>query len=1323
MLCMTPPFSKGVKKLYMLCMTPPFSKGVKKLYMLCMTPPFSKGVKKLLNMDYKIKTQNITQSSEISRLSSDAEAFVTSLISQNFQNNDAIFIAKNDAEMDFFEKQLCFFTPNILEKYEIVIFPAWDCLPYDRVSPKQNLISQRIRTLYKLSNRKASDNKKFFIITSYNAISQKIISPQLIKNSSIIAAPKSKISISQITEFLVFNGYKRQSCANNTGEFAVRGGIVDIVVQYSFEAIGYRIDFFGEEIESIRIFDPLTQISQEAVRHLEILPASEVVLNNKTIANFREKYRNNFGLPNEDQLYSSISESRSYEGMEHWLPFFYNEELVSFFDYLKNPLLFFNHEIFAIADKRNQIVEEYYKSRLESVKESKLSGAIYNPISPNLLYFSKEEFKKFSEENTALIFNNFTSTDTDDKRVIDLEIKPIPDFALAGRANSRDPIDLMQEFIKSIITDAKKQKVAIACLTEGFKERLKKLLLDFNLSCEEISNFKDIEKVSPQKIAIFTLPIKFGFITSDLILIGEQALFGEKIVRKKSNNKAASERILEEGLAILPGELVVHRDHGIGKFEGIFSIKSPSSCSASLRNDSTKSSCSASLRNDSTKSSCSASLRNDSPPLNKGSLNHQKEVIQTDMIKLIYANNDTLFVPIDDINLITRYGADNPLIQLDRLGGSGWKTRKSNVRKRIKVAAEELLKIAAARHVKKAPILIPESHWYEEFKARFPYVETEDQLKAINEVEEDLAKGSPMDRLICGDVGFGKTEVAMRATAAVVGSNKEEYIKPENKSPRLGNTLHFDQPSFSKRVLTSFEKGGGTRSVPEDLNNIKTTYQVAIIAPTTLLTRQHFHNFSKRFAETDVKIAQLSRLITASESKKIKEKLESGDIDIIVGTHALLNKNIKFKNLALVIIDEEQHFGVAQKERLKELRNEVHVLTLSATPIPRTLQMSLTGVKELSLIATPPLDRLAVRNFVMPYDLVIVKEAIMREYQRNGKVFFVVPRVKDIAETEERLSKILPPEIKITHAHGQMTPTEIDKIMNDFYDGKIDVLLSTTIIESGIDVANANTIIINRAEMFGLSQLYQLRGRVGRGKTRGYAYFMMSPKKLKEDARKKLEVMQNLDSLGVGFTVASYDMDIRGSGNLLGEEQSGHVKETGVELYQQMLLETIADLKNNNSSINEEKITEDFSVQIKLGISLLIPESYISDLGLRMSFYKKIMMIKNDDNQENLINELANRFGTVPSEVVNLMEISRLKYNCKKVGIEKLEAVTEGILISFKDNKFKDPEKLMEMIFNSKSQIKLQQGQKILHLKDVKSVANKINSAFEVVNKLSLLIK
>jgi transcription-repair coupling factor (superfamily II helicase) len=651
------------------------------------------------------------------------------------------------------------------------------------------------------------------------------------------------------------------------------------------------------------------------------------------------------------------------------------------------------------------------------------------------------------------------------------------------------------------------------------------------------------------------------------------------------------------------------------------------------------------------------------------------------MIKIEYGGSDILYVPVDDINLITRYGSDNPLIQLDRLGVATWKNRRERVRKRIKVAAEELLKIAAARKLRKASTFIPDQHFYDEFKNRFGFVETEDQANAISEVEDDLAKGSPMDRLICGDVGFGKTEVAMRAAAVVVSDNK---------------------------------------------NNS----QIAIVAPTTLLCRQHYKNFIKRFEGTNIKVAQLSRLVTTSKAREIKEKIESGEVQIVIGTHALLQKTIKFKNLGLVIIDEEQHFGVAQKERLKELRSEVHVLTLSATPIPRTLQMSLTGVKDLSLISTPPIDRLAVRNFVMPYDSMIVREAIMREYNRGGKVFFVVPRVRDIEEIEPRL-KILLPEIKITHAHGQMNPSELDKIMNEFVDGKIDMLLSTTIIESGIDISEANTMIIYKAEMFGLSQLYQLRGRVGRGKLRAYCYFMLdNRKKVSKDSQKKLEVMQNLDSLGVGFSVASHDMDIRGSGNILGDEQSGHIKETGVELYQQMLLETIEKLKNSPKSENTSaEITpeiDDFSTQVKLGISLLIPEDYMPDLSLRMSFYKKIANIKNDEDQESLNNEMTDRFGKIPSEIYNLMEISKLKFECKKLGIERIESNSQGTVISFKDNKFSNPEALMKMISESKGAFKIIAGQKILYLKLLSKVENsveyKINSAFEVVKKISTIL-
>ncbi|MES2961906.1 MAG: transcription-repair coupling factor [Pseudomonadota bacterium] len=1145
-------------------------------------------------MNYKTKLSHLQESCILIKTPEDAHGFLAAEISRNFSDSDFVFVGSNDAEMETIHKQVNFFAPNL----EVLNFYAWDCLPYDRASPKHLILANRIKTLYRLATRK--EGQKFFIITSVNALLQKTVAPSQIKDLGIYLQIGSKISLPEVAEFLTSKGYNREVCANNVGDFAVRGGIVDIVMQQAADLIGYRVDFFGNEVESIKVFDPITQITQESVKSLEILPASEVIMSKKTVENFRQKYRTAFGASIDDQLYSAISDMRTYSGMEHWLPFFYEENLSGLFDYLQKPVSFFSEKVFNFAHHRSELISEYYKSRVAEMKIR--DGSIYNPIAPELLYFSEEDFKKNLEQNIAIQFNQF-DTNEKNQRILDLEIKPVPDFALAGRTNQKDPVELLKEF-----STQNKSKLTIACLTEAFRDRINKIFPDYNFKCPTV-----------------VLPLHFGFYTSDFMLVGEQAIFGEKIIRKKSS-KAASQRLIEEGLSINLGELVVHRDHGIGKFDGIHTIAAGG--------------------------------------------------IKTDMIKILYGGNDTLFVPVDDINLITRYGADNPLIHLDRLGVAAWKNRKEKVRKRIKVAAEELLRIAAARHVKKAPIYIPEQHFYDEFKARFGFVETEDQAKAIDEMEEDLQKGSPMDRLVCGDVGFGKTEVALRAAAIVAGSHNPA--------------------------------------------------QIAIIAPTTLLVRQHYKNFAKRFEGTKIKVAQLSRLVNASDARKVKQDLEMGSVHIVIGTHALLQKTIKFKNLGLVIIDEEQHFGVAQKERLKELRHEVHVLTLSATPIPRTLQMSLTGVKDLSLISTPPLDRLAVRNFVMPYDSVIVREAVMREHNRGGRVFFVVPRIRDLEEMEARL-KILLPEIKITSAHGQMTPSTLDKIMNDFVDGKIDMLISTTIIESGIDISDANTMIIYKPEMFGLAQLYQLRGRVGRGKVRAYSYFMLdNRKKVSEDSRKKLEVMQNLDSLGIGFTIASHDMDIRGSGNLLGDEQSGHVKETGVELYQQMLLETIEELKNADPNAKpraaDEAEIEDFSVQIKLGISLLIPEDYMQDLSLRMSFYKKIATIKSDEDQENLTNEMTDRFGKIPSEIINLMEVAKLKWSCKKVAVERVEAHPEGILIGFKDNKFANPDKLLQTVFSSKNKIRIHAGQKVLFVCDVKTAAAKISSALGVISQLQKLL-
>lgn len=1163
-------------------------------------------------MHYKTKLKNIDNSCEIVRLPDEARGFVTGLLSENFKGRDLVFVAKNDAEIERIAAQITYFAPQIEENYEILQFFSWNLTPYEKNSPKQEVSAARIKVLNRIANRQ---DKNFLAITSVDAVLQKIIAPKQIRDTSLSLKAGDRISIKQIADFLVFNGYQRQSCAYTVGEFALRGGIVDIVVDKNGEAIGHRLDFFGEDLESIKEFDILTQISSSNLREIELMPASEVVLNEETIANFKKNYRQhfaqNFSLEKKDPIYEAVSSGRLCPGLENYLALFYEDDLVDFLSYFDNPVVFWHKNALLQAKEVFADAVEAYKLRLKDMKHDE---EIYNVLAPEFGYFDKGNLAKILASTTNIAFNNF---DCDDKnaRQVDLEIKPVPDFNLAARANRKDPLLLLQEFVGNI--DAK-TKIFVATDNQNSKDRLEKLMLDVDLHWP-----------------IAVVGLGKGFMADDLVFIGDEALFGEKAQRrKKSRNANAVKKILEESTTLSPGDLVVHRDYGIGKFEGIEKVKTGN--------------------------------------------------FESDMVKISYGGGDILFVSVEDINLITRYGDANSLVELDRLGVAAWKNRKSKVKKRIKIAAEELIKTAAQRHVRKANIFAPNQHFYDEFRAQFGFVETDDQMTAIEDVENDLAKGSPMDRLVCGDVGFGKTEVAMRA--AFIVANKG--------------------------------------------------HQVAVITPTTLLCRQHFKNFVKRFEGTDVKIAQLSRLNSVTRNREVKEKLKNGEVDVVIGTHALLAKNVEFKNLSLLIVDEEQHFGVAQKERLKEFRREVHILTLSATPIPRTLQMSLTGVKDLSLIATPPLNRLSVKNFVMKYDKNAMKEAILREYQRMGQVFLVVPRVKYIDEIEKTLTKILPESIRVTHAHGRMTPSELDKIMNDFYDGKIDVLLSTTIIESGIDVASANTMIIYKAEMFGLAQLYQLRGRVGRGKVRGYAYFMLSDKKIKKEAKKKLEVMQHLDDLGVGFTIASHDMDIRGGGDILGDEQSGHIKETGVELYQQMLLEEIEKQKNvmldeerkrGSEGVSSEEgrrigaghssnytdavkftktelncqeknflLDSDFNPQVKLGISLAISEEYIDDLELRMAFYRKIAGISGRDGLEDIKNELADRFGEVPEATKNLLEVSLLRYECKKQGIARLEVKKDGIMVAFKNDEFYNPDGLLKMVFAPENAAKLMPNNRVL---------------------------
>ncbi|HAJ45088.1 MAG TPA: transcription-repair coupling factor, partial [Alphaproteobacteria bacterium] len=602
-------------------------------------------------------------------------------------------------------------------------------------------------------------------------------------------------------------------------------------------------------------------------------------------------------------------------------------------------------------------------------------------------------------------------------------------------------------------------------------------------------------------------------------------------------------------------------------------------------------------------------------------------------------------------------------VVLDRLGGSGWQSRKAKLKNRIRDMAAELIKIAAERELRKGVVAEAPHGSYDEFCARFPFQETEDQEKAIADVMEDLGRGRPMDRLVCGDVGFGKTEVALRAAFVMAMTGR----------------------------------------------------QVAVVVPTTLLARQHFRTFESRFSGLPVRLRQISRLVTPKEAAQARSELASGELDIVVGTHALLAKSIVFKDLGLLIVDEEQHFGVAHKERLKQLKANVHVLTLTATPIPRTLQLAMTGVKDLSIIATPPIDRLAVRTFVSPFDPVVAREALLREHYRGGQSFFVCPRISDLGEVTEFI-KLSVPEVKSVTAHGQMAPSQLEDVMSAFYEGKFDVLVSTPIVESGLDIPTANTLIVQRADMFGLAQLYQLRGRIGRSKARAYAYLTTPPnKKLTAQADRRLSVLQSLDTLGAGFTLASHDLDIRGAGNLLGEEQSGHVREVGIELYQTMLEEAVSSLRGA-AEIAEE---ETWSPQINVGAAVLIPESYVPDLNVRLTLYRRLSEIADEQEIEGLGAELIDRFGPLPDEVRTLLRIITIKRLCRIAQVEKIDAGPKGATISFRGNAPPNPQSLVQWIAKNAQSAKVRPDQKLVVIRNWEDVSQRLNGAHQLVSALA----
>jgi transcription-repair coupling factor (superfamily II helicase) len=1109
----------------------------------------------------------------------------------------AVLIAADETAMRALADTVPAFAPDV----DVLALPAWDCLPYDRASPALRVMAERLAAMNAL--QAACDGPQL-LVTTANAATQRLLTPFRIRQLTRRVAAGERVDRDALIQQLNALGYQRADAVAEAGEYAVRGSLIDLFP--AGEASGLRLDFFGDEIESIRRFDPVDQRSTDHAKGFTLLPASEALLTDDSIARFRSRYRETFGATaTGDPLYQAVSDGRRMAGMEHWLPLF-EDGLATLFDHLgDHDLVVRDSGADGALDGRRDAIQDYYTNRTRVMAAEPGS---YRPLEPDLLYVPRAEWEAAVAARPVHLASPFPEPES--KQTIAFGVEPARDFA-PERARQANVYEAVAAHVQALKKGGR--KVVLASYSRGARERLKGLLEDHGLASLKLTDSWQDALGARTSTALLVLPLDHGFTAPEVAVLTEQDMLGDRLVRRRKTRKGAA-AFLSELATLSPGDLVVHADHGIGRYQGLQSIK-------------------------------------------VGSSPH-------DCVGLEYAGGNKLYVPVENIELLSRYGSESDGVPLDRLGGEAWQRRKSRMKDRIREIAGELIKTAAMRATRPGVVVQPDSA-YPQFVDRFPYEETDDQDRAIEDVLADLESGKPMDRLVCGDVGFGKTEVAMRAAFITAMSG----------------------------------------------------LQVALICPTTLLARQHYDLFVERLQGFPIELGRLSRLVPAAEMKATREGLAKGRIDIVIGTHALLAKSLEFKRLGLVIVDEEQHFGVAHKERLKALKADVHVLTLTATPIPRTLQMAMSGLRDLSVIQTPPIDRLAIRTYVTPWDHVVVREALLREHYRGGQSFFVVPRVADLPQMEEWLAAEVP-EVKAITAHGQLSPTAVEERMSAFYDRKYDVLLSTTIVESGLDIPSANTLIVHRADRFGLAQLYQLRGRVGRAKTRAYAYLTTpADRSITEGADKRLQVLANLDSLGAGFQLASHDLDIRGAGNLLGDEQSGHIKEVGFELYQSMLEEAIIEQKAGGVPSREE-----FSPQISIDAPILIPETYVPDLDLRMGLYRRLGELEDRRAVDEFAAELIDRFGDLPPETVNLLKIVETKLNCRAACIAKLDVGARGAVVTFAEGGFPDLAGLLAYIERLKGAAKLRPDSKMSVARDWPTADARLAGALQLSRGLARVV-
>ncbi len=1139
-------------------------------------------------------------------LSGAPEGMDAALIARELaRGKPVIHIARDDRRMAAMRAALAFFAPSAV----VLEFPAWDTTPYDRVSPAPAVMAARMAVLTALAH--GAIKGPFILLTTLNAAMQRVPARDALRDASFSARVGSRMDEGALRAYLARMGFAQAPTVTEPGDFAVRGGIIDIYPPGDSGPI--RLDMFGDVLDGARRFDAETQRSIEKLEFVELAPMSEVILDEAAITRFRQNYRAEYGGGANDPLYEGISAGRKMAGMEHWLPWFH-PKLESLFDYLPDASVVLDDHLDQVRDARWHTIGEQFDARREALKRKGGTDTVYRPVPPTAMFPDEAEWRRWLAAHRMLRLSVLPQPPG--PGVLDAGGRIGRNFAPERQAEGGNLFKALADYLRETL---RSRRVVIASFSEGARERLSGLIADEGITgAKPIADLRDLPD-QPGALGLAVWPLDEGFVsdgqaTGPLAVISEQDVLGDRLIRGAKKRRKA-ENFLRDTTTLTPGDLVVHVEHGIGRYTGLETVKALG--------------------------------------------------VPHDCVALEYAGGDRLYLPVENIELLSRYGHEEGL--LDKLGGGAWQARKARLKERIKLIADRLMRVAAERLLRAAPVLEPEHHEIESFAARFPYAETEDQATAISDVAEDLAAGRPMDRLVVGDVGFGKTEVAMRAAFIAASQGR----------------------------------------------------QVAVVAPTTLLARQHYRTFAERFRGTAINVRPLSRFVSAKDAAETRKGLADGSVDIVVGTHAVLAKQVHFKNLGLLIVDEEQHFGVGHKERLKELRSDIHVLTLTATPIPRTLQLSLTGVRDLSIIGTPPVDRLSIRTYVSEFDSVTIREALLREKYRGGQSFFVVPRLADLPEVEDWLKEHVP-EVSYIVAHGQLAAGDLDQRMNAFYDGSHDVLLATSIVESGLDIPTANTMVVWRADMFGLAQLYQIRGRVGRSKTRAYCYLTTKPRvPLTPQAMRRLKFLGAIDSLGAGFNLASQDLDLRGAGNLLGEEQSGHIKEVGFELYQQMLEETIAKLKSGEIEGTPE---DEWAPQLNLGVPVTIPESYVADLDVRLGLYRRLAELTTKVELEGFAAELIDRFGPLPREVNTLLLVIRIKAMAKRANISKLDAGPKGATIQFHGDKFPNPAGLVEFIHDQRGQARVSDN-RIVILRDWPTDADRIKGAFAIAKDLAAKVK